>query len=137
LKYYLGGIQMSEVSELNDRSFDDLIRKTDKFVAVMFYTNTCPNCKAITPVYAELSDEFKSDAILTRVNAQENTILAARFGIMGVPTFKFFCSNKPIGELVGAINTTLLRNTIKDLIIHKNECVEKSTRFSWEMDGYG
>jgi thioredoxin-like negative regulator of GroEL len=126
-----------EVRELNDESFDKLITTSEKFVAVMFYTNSCPNCRAITPVYSELSNELEKDAVFTRVNAQQNGILAVRFGIMGVPTFKFFCKNKPIGELVGAINSTLLRNTIKDLIRHKNECISKTTSFRWEIDGYG
>ena len=126
-----------EVKELNDESFDKFLSSTDKFVAVMFYTTTCPNCRAIAPVYEELGEELKRDAIFSRINAQQNGIISSRFGIMGVPTFKFFCNNKPIGELVGAINRTLLRNTIKDLIRHKNECVNKSTRISWEMDGYG
>jgi thioredoxin-like negative regulator of GroEL len=125
------------IKELNDQSFDKLITETDKFVAVMFYTNTCPNCRAITPVYLELSKELERDAIFTRVNAQDSAMLATRFGIMGVPTFKFFCSNQPVGELVGAINRTLLRNTIKDLIRHRNECIGKSTRINWDMDGYG
>jgi thioredoxin 1 len=126
-----------DIKELNDQSFDKLIKDTEKFVAVMFYTNSCPNCRAITPVFAELSEELKRDAIFTRVNAQDNAILSTKFGIMGVPTFKFFCNNQPVGELVGAINRTLLRNTIKDLIRHRNECVGKSTRISWEIDGYG
>ena len=125
------------VEELNDESFDKLIHETDKFVSVMFYTNTCPNCAAIAPVYTELSKELEADAIFTKVNTQNNSILASRFAIMGVPTFKFFCRQTPIGELVGAINTTLLRNTIKDLIRHRNECVAKSTKFRWELDGYG
>lgn len=125
------------IKELNDQSFDKLITETDKFVAVMFYTNSCPNCRAITPVYLELSEELERDAIFTRVNAQDSAMLAARFGIMGVPTFKFFCSNQSVGELVGAINRTLLRNTIKDLIRHRNECVGKTTRINWDMDGYG
>jgi len=125
------------IKELNDQSFDKLIKDTEKFVAVMFYTNSCPNCRAITPVYSELSEELERDAIFTKVNAQDNAGLAVRFGIMGVPTFKFFCKNQPVGELVGAINRTLLRNTIKDLIRHRNECISKSTRISWEIDGYG
>lgn len=124
------------VKELTDQSFYKLLKDTDKFIAVMFYTTTCPNCRAMAPVYDELSKELKSDAILTRVNAERNLGLAAQFGIMGVPTFKFFCKSKPIGELVGAINATLLRNTVKDLIRHRNECVAKSTRISYEMDGY-
>ncbi len=125
------------IKELTDGSFFKLINKTDKFVAVMFYTTTCPNCRAITPVYQELSKELEKNAVFTRVNAQANMGLATQFGILGVPTFKFFCQGKPIGEIVGAINATILRNTIKDLIRHKNECVSKTTRLSWEMDGYG
>jgi thioredoxin 1 len=128
---------VSKVQELNDESFNKLLNDTDKFVSVMFYTTTCPNCRAIEPVYNDLSDELNRDAIFTKVNAEQNLGLAAQFGIMGVPTFKFFCNSKPIGELVGAINTTILRNTIKDLIRHKAECVAKSTRISYEMDGYG
>jgi thiol-disulfide isomerase/thioredoxin len=132
-----GDSMEGSIQELNDESFLKLLNKTDKFVSVMFYTTTCPNCRAITPVYEELSKELAKDALFTRVNAQNNTNLASQYGIMGVPTFKFFCKGQPIGEIVGAINATILRNTIKDLIRHKNECTAKTTRMTWEMDGYG
>ena len=55
---------------------------------------------------------------------------------MATPTFKFLCKSMPVGELVGEINATLLGNTIKDLIRHRNECA-KSTKLVFEMDGYG
>jgi thioredoxin-like negative regulator of GroEL len=126
-----------EIEELNDSTFMELLNNSDKFISVMFYTTTCPNCRAITPVYQELSRELKKDAIFTRINAQNNAGTSSQYGIMGVPTFKFFCKGQPIGEIVGAINATILRNTIKDLIRHKNECAAKTTKFSWEMDGYG
>ena len=125
------------IKELTDASFFKLVKDTDKFIVVMFYTTTCPNCRAITPVYEELSQELNREAIFTRVNAQNNAGLASQYGILGVPTFKFFCKGQPIGEIVGAINATILRNTIKDLIRHKNECASKTTKLSWEMDGYG
>jgi len=129
---------MSEnIRELDLETFDKLISTSDKFIAVMFYTTSCPNCQAIAPVYAELYNELKREALFTKVNAERNSILTTRFGVMGVPTFKFFCKHQPVGELVGAINTTLLRNTIKDLIRHRNECIGKSTRLTWELDGYG
>ena len=125
------------VTELTDRTFNQLINDSDKFVAVMFYTTSCPNCRVIAPVYDELSQELSKNAVFAKVNAQQNAGIASQYGIMGVPTFKFFCKNKPIGELVGAINTTILRNTIKDFIRHRNECVSKSTKISFELDGYG
>jgi thiol-disulfide isomerase/thioredoxin len=125
-----------QVKDINETEFDKLLNDSDDFVAVMFYTTTCPNCKAIEPVYSQLSKELGRDGTFTKINTEQNPSIAIRYGVMGVPTFKFFCKKRPVGELVGAINTTILRNTIKDIIRHKNECVNKSTRISYEMDGY-
>ena len=125
------------IKELDEKSFDEILKDTDKLVVVEFYTTTCPNCLAIAPVYEDLSKELGQDAIFTQVNAQLNMPIASRYGVMATPTFKFFCKGGPIGELVGAIHATVLRNTIKDLIRHRIECVTKSTRISYEMDGYG
>jgi thioredoxin-like negative regulator of GroEL len=125
------------VRDISEIEFDKLLIDSDDFIAVMFYTTTCPNCKAIEPVYSQLSKELGREGTFTKINTEQNTSIAIRYGIMGVPTFKFFCKKQPVGELVGAINTTVLRNTIKDIIRHRNECVNKSTRISYEIDGYG
>ncbi len=126
-----------EVKELDTSSFDDTLNSTEKLIIVEFYTTTCPNCQAIAPVYANLSKELSSDALFSQVNAQTNMELASRYGVMGVPTFKFFCQKRPIGEIVGEVNATILRNTIKDFIKHRTECISKSTSLIYEMDGYG
>ena len=127
----------AEIEEVGEADFDRVVSETDKLVAVQFYTEDCPNCRAIAPVYEKLSRELGRDVRFTRVNAQRSIPLATRFGVMGVPTFKFFCKGRPIGELVGAVNETMLRNTMKDLIRHRSECEGRSTPMSWEMDGYG
>ncbi len=127
----------SEIKELDMSSLDKVLKSTEKLIIVEFYTNTCPNCRAIAPVYANLSKELSRDAVFTQINAQVNTELASRYGVMGVPTFRFFCKERPIGEIVGEVNATILRNTIKDFIKHRTECISKSTSLSYEMDGYG
>ena len=35
----------AELKELTDSSFNELIKSSDKFVAVMFYTTACSNCR--------------------------------------------------------------------------------------------
>jgi thioredoxin 1 len=127
----------STIKELDDSTLEKEMAATGKLVVVEFYTDTCPNCKAMEPVFRQLSDELAKDAVFAKVNAQHSLKSARKHGVFGVPTFKFFCGGQPIGELVGAINATMLRNTVKDLIRHRNECIEKSTRISWDMDGYG
>jgi thiol-disulfide isomerase/thioredoxin len=125
-----------DIKELGVGNFDEGLR-TDKLVIVEFYTNSCPNCVAIAPVYAKMSEEHELDAVFAKVNAQTHSELAVRYGVMGTPTFKFFCKGQPIGELVGAIPATMLRNTIKDYIRHRMECASKTTRITYEIDGYG
>jgi thiol-disulfide isomerase/thioredoxin len=125
------------VKELDDESFDEILKETDKLIIVEFYTNTCPNCAAIAQIYSELSQEMEKEAIFTKLNTERSMAIAQRYGVMGVPTFKFFCKEKPIGEIVGTVPTTMLRNTIKDYIRHRLECAAKSTRLTFEMDGYG
>jgi thiol-disulfide isomerase/thioredoxin len=60
------------IKELDDKTFDETLKSTDKLVIVEFYTNTCPNCLAIAPVYEELSKELSEDAVFAQLNAQKN-----------------------------------------------------------------
>ena len=124
------------IIELTSSSFHSIVQAHEKLVVVEFYTTTCPNCAAIEPVYEELAWELHRYASFARINAQVHVDVAQRFGILGVPTFKFFCKKRPIGDIVGAVNATILRNTIKDFIKHRTECASRSTPISYEMDGY-
>ena len=132
-----GRIVAGNVKELDNSLFDQLLNSGDKLVIVEFYTNSCVNCAAVAPIYEQLSSELSNEALFTRINAQEHAPVAMKYGVMGVPTFKFFCRNRPIGDIVGEVNTTLLRNTIKDFIRHRAECLLKSTPLQPEIDGYG
>ncbi|UCG70275.1 MAG: thioredoxin [Thermoplasmata archaeon] len=125
------------IKELDDKTFDELLSESDKLVIVEFYNTTCPNCRAIAPVYSELSQELQKEAVFTRINVEQNMKIAARYGVMGVPTFKFLCKERPVGEIVGSVNATMLRNTIKDYVRHRLECLSKSTSIVYELDGYG
>jgi thioredoxin-like negative regulator of GroEL len=126
-----------KIIELDDASFDETVNKSDKLIIVEFYTTTCPNCAAIAPVYSKMSEELEKEAVFAKINVERNTMVATRYAVMGVPTFKFFCKNKTIGGIVGSVNATMLRNTIKDYVRHRLECATKQTPMVFEMDGYG
>jgi thioredoxin 1 len=128
---------MSEqVRELYEHEFDELLANTDKLVVVEFYMTTCPGCVALEPIYKEVAENLGEEAVFTKVDVNKNMGLALRFGIMSTPTIKFFCSSRPISEIVGETNTTILANTVKDLIKYKNECVSSSTAIRYDIDGY-
>lgn len=125
------------VKDLDLGRFEQALDVGDKLVVVEFYSNNCAFCAAVAPIYEALSHEMGDEAVFARINAQENPTLAQKFGVMGTPTFKFFCRKQAIGDIVGEVNITLLRNSIKDFIRHRTECPFKMTPLRFEMDGYG
>ncbi len=124
------------VREIDEMEFERLTKESSKLVVVEFYLTTCPHCVEIAPVYEEISQELRDEAIFTKIDAQANMRLSSRFGIIGTPTFKFFCKEQQIGELVGAVNGTVLRNTIRDIMRHQIACAA-GRKMVYEMDGYG
>lgn len=128
---------MPTIKEISEKTFKQSVEMSEKMVIVEFFTNTCANCAAIAPTYAKLSDEYKEQAVFTKLNANTSPELVKKYGVMGTPTFKFFCHGRPIGEIVGAVNATLLNNQIKDFLRHQLDCISKITPLPVEIDGYG
>lgn len=127
---------MDHILELDSGSFEDVVTKCDKMVIIEFYTNDCPNCRAMEPTYQKLAEELDGKANFCRVNARLHQEIAMKYGVQSVPTFKFFCHRKPIGEIVGNVNKTILKNTIVDFAQWRMRCATGSTPMSYDMTGY-
>lgn len=130
-------ILSEKIIDLDEATFETMIKSTDKLIIVEFYMENCPYCQTIAPIYESLSKELGEDAVFTRVDADSHGSLAVRYGIVGTPTFKFFCRDQMIGEVLGETNETVLRNTIKDAIRHQTACSLKAKNSTYEIDGYG
>jgi thioredoxin-like negative regulator of GroEL len=79
------------------------------------------------PHFKEYSDMFKEKVLFARVNVANNPTIVSRYGIMGTPTFKYFCNGHPIKEISGAIYPTLLKKTIEEGLNHGDKCEQKTT----------
>ena len=79
----------------------DSITQNDGLVIADFYAEWCGPCKAQAPILDELSKEFEGKIDIVKINVDELPELAARFGIMSIPTLVFFQNKKPIGNTVG------------------------------------
>ncbi|KAH0493402.1 hypothetical protein TgHK011_000073 [Trichoderma gracile] len=70
----------------------DALLSSTTYVAVDFYADWCPPCKAIAPIYQTLADKHSVDKHLAfaKVNVDHVQDVAARYGITAMPTFLFF-----------------------------------------------
>jgi thioredoxin-like negative regulator of GroEL len=124
------------VIDLNDSNWEQNIEKNKKPVVVMFYSDMCPYCQQMEPHFYSYAKEFEGKAIFGRINVMNNPTTATRYGVMGTPTFKFFCNGKPVQELVGAIYPASLKKTVQESLVNGPECVQKTTWKSPEITGY-
>lgn len=127
---------MEEIIEVDDGTWESTIEKDKKPAVVMFFSPTCAYCTQIEPYFAELAKDHGDKVVFAKLNIVASTYTAGRYGVMSTPTFKFFCSGRPVQELVGAVYPPLLKKTLEDVLEHGEECVKKSTKIEYGMTGY-
>ncbi len=124
------------VVELRERDWESKVEKSGTPVVVMFHSPTCGHCREIEPFFREFAREFEGKVLFGRLNITESPYLAERYGVMGTPTFKFFCSGRPVQELVGATYPAILKKTIEETMERGPECIKRSTKIDYTMTGY-
>lgn len=124
------------VVELDDKTWEKAVEKGDKPVVVMFSSPTCPYCRQMKPSFEEYASEYKDKVIFAEVDITKSQTIAARYGVMGTPTFKFFCKGKPVNELVGAVYPAILKKTVEVSLEHGSQCAENTTWVDSSITGY-
>jgi len=118
------------IVEMNVSNWREEILESEKLVLVEFWSPQCPHCRMIAPVYDELATEYADQLKFTKLNiseSQSNQELAIKYGVMGPPTFKFFCGGRSVQDVVGALPKDHLSQAIEFAIKKHRECAEKST----------
>ena len=86
---------------LTDANFQQVVNGPGP-VLVDFWAPWCGPCRTIAPTIEQLAREFKSRAVVGKLNVDENQRTAQQYGIMGIPALKIFKNGKVVDELVGA-----------------------------------
>lgn len=128
---------LSEIIEVDDPGWEKNIEKSSKPVVVMFYSPTCAFCHQIEPYFRNYARDYRETVLFARINILANLWTSERYGVRSTPTFKFFCSGKPVREMVGAVYPALLKKMIDEVILNGKECAASSTQIDYEITGYG
>jgi thioredoxin 1 len=82
-------------------------------VMVDFWAEWCGPCKVLSPIIDEIATEFKEQLKVVKVDVDKNNALTMKYGVMSMPTLKFFKNGKQVGEMIGAAPKNTLVNEIK------------------------
>ncbi|QHI69979.1 thioredoxin [Tichowtungia aerotolerans] len=88
-----------KVKELNTDNFNDTI--SSGTVLVDFWAPWCGPCKMQTPILDKVAEAVGDKAVVAKVNVDENSSLAAEFGVRSIPTLLVFKDGKKVQDFVG------------------------------------
>ena len=89
------------VVHFDEKTFDEAVRG-EKPVLVDFWANWCGPCRMLGPVIEQLAGQYEGKAEIGKVDVDEQTELARRFGIMSIPTLVVMKGGKVVEQAVGA-----------------------------------
>ena len=86
---------------ITKENFEAEVINSDKPVLLDFYADWCGPCRMVGPIISEISEE-RSDIKVGKINVDEQSELAAKFGVMSIPMLAVIKDGKTVNTAVGA-----------------------------------
>ena len=104
-----------KVKQVFDDDFRREVLKSKQPVLVDFWAAWCGPCKVIAPYVEEISEKYKGQIKVVKVNTDAAPVTVRRYNIRSMPTFMMFESGQPVNSFSGA-SPVGINNLIKEVL---------------------
>lgn len=99
--------------EITDSNFEETVLNQEKVAVLDFWADWCGPCKVIAPFIEELASEYDGQAVIGKVNVDDNSGVAVKYGIRNIPTVLFIKGGQVVDKQVGAVPKNVLEEKLK------------------------
>ncbi len=92
---------MGKPTAVDDSNFDEIVLQAKTPVLVDFWAEWCGPCRMVAPVVEELAEEYEGRISFVKLDVDQNTKTASKYGIMSIPTLLLFKNGSPVSNIVG------------------------------------
>ena len=107
---------MSKVPAINTENFASEVEKNEGTVVVDFTATWCPPCKMLAPVLDRVAEKYEGQAKFVKVDIDENTEVAAKYGVQQIPNLLFFKNGEVVDQNIGFIAEGALSSKVDDVL---------------------
>jgi thioredoxin 1 len=97
-----GGKYMSEIT-ITSANFESEVLQSDMPVLVDFWASWCGPCKMLAPTISEIASEYEGKVKVGKVNIDDDTAIAIKYGIVSIPTVVLFKNGEVADKSVGFV----------------------------------
>ena len=96
-----------------DANFDEQVLKSTDPVMVDFWATWCGPCQMAGPVVDQLATDYLGKVKIGKLDVDENQQVAAKYGVMSIPTVILFKDGKEVARKVGFAGRPMYENLLK------------------------
>ena len=93
---------MADFQEVGEQDFNETVLASDVPVLVDFWAEWCGPCRTVLPELEKISDEYKDKVRIVKLNIDEAPSVAARYGVMSIPTIALFADGDIKSQVIGS-----------------------------------
>ena len=102
--------------QITDANSEETVVKSDKVSMIDFWAEWCGPCRMVGPIVEELATEYAGQAVIGKVDVDNNPHVASQFGIRSIPTILFFKNGVQVDKQVGVVPKNILEGKLKALM---------------------
>ncbi|MFI1184987.1 thioredoxin [Streptomyces californicus] len=92
----------TDITDVTEETFDTEVLGAALPVLVEFTADWCGPCRQLAPVLREIAHEEADRLRIVQVDVDRRPSIAARYGVLAMPTLMLFRAGEPVASIGGA-----------------------------------
>ncbi len=107
---------MNEPIHVTDAAFEKSVLQSQVPVLVDFWAPWCAPCRMVAPSLERLAKEYEGKLLVAKVNTDESSEWAIRYGVQGIPTMLIVKDGQVVRQQVGAVPYPHIKQMVDEVL---------------------